>query len=114
MACFDMYGCDEAFRLTIPAIRIAIAKAMAAQKISQAEIAKTLGVAQPAVSKYLSGRYSDDVRAVENAIDKSQLGELVRIAMTGDIKRISKKIDEQAASKRLVEKAMALISPNQS
>jgi predicted transcriptional regulator len=107
----DIYGCDEAFRLTIPAIRIAIAKAMAAQKISQAEIAKRLGVAQPAVSKYLSGKYSADVRAVENSIGKSQLEDLMKVALAGDRTQISRKIDQLAASKRLVEEALALISP---
>ena len=105
-----MYSCNEAFKLTIPAIRIALAKAMAAQKISQSDIAKKLGVAQPAVSKYLSGKYSKEVRAIENAIDRRSLDNLTKAAVAGDKKEITGKIDRLASDKRLVDRAMGFIS----
>ena len=105
-------NCDEVFKLTIPAVRIATAKSLARKyAMSQSEIAKRLGIAQPAVSKYLSGKYTKNVRKLESMIERNKLeAQVSRMIMSGvDRRAIAHKIDEIASSEYLVREAMKLV-----
>lgn len=105
-------NCDEIFKLTIPAARAAIAKALDKKyAMSQQQIAKSLGVAQAAVSKYLSGRYSKRIKAVEKLIEgkRYEMPIAKMIAEREDKKSISSKVDELAANGYVVKEALKLI-----
>ena len=65
---------ERAAKEVIPAIRSAIAKELKNKyKIKEEEIAKYLGIAQAAVSKYISGKYSKKVLAIEEMLDKKMI-----------------------------------------
>ncbi len=67
-------GYERAAKEIIPAIRSAIAKELKNKyKIKEEEIAKYLGIAQAAVSKYISGKYSKKVSEIEEMLDKKMI-----------------------------------------
>ena len=105
-------NCDEIFKLTIPAARAAVAKALDKKyAMSQQQIAKSLGVAQAAISKYLSGRYSQKIKRVERVIEKRRY-EVPIAKMIADKKgreAVSLKVDKLAANGEVVKEALKLI-----
>lgn len=66
----------------MPAVRSIIAKELKYRyKMKEQEIAATLDVAQAAVSKYLNGKYSEKIKAIEAKIDRSRIdGYIAKIA----------------------------------
>ncbi|MBI1973762.1 DUF2703 domain-containing protein [Candidatus Micrarchaeota archaeon] len=54
--------CEVVFKGFLPAIKSSIARELAGRGFTQVEIASQLGLTQAAVSKYLSGAYSDQIR----------------------------------------------------
>jgi predicted transcriptional regulator len=59
--------CEVAIKYFIPATRASIAKILANKyNFSQLEIALKLGITQAAVSKYLNGKYSNEIKRLEN------------------------------------------------
>lgn len=105
-------NCDEIFKLTVPAARIAVARALDKRyKLSQQQIAKGLGIAQAAVSKYLRGRYSQKIKRVERLIEEKRYEAPIArmIAEKRDIKSISVKVDELASNGYVVKEALKLI-----
>ena len=105
-------NCDEVFKLTIPAVRIAAAKSLSKRySMSQSEIAKRLGIAQPAISKYLKGRYTAPIKRLESVVERRRLAEPVaRLAAGRNGRRsVSEKIDEIASSELLVREALKLV-----
>ena len=105
-------NCDEIFKITIPAVRVVVAKSLSRKyKMNQSDIAKQLGVAQAAVSKYLSNRYSAKIAKIEKVIESKKLAqETIRIARSNHDKRIvSQSIDRLAASAPLVKEAFKII-----
>jgi predicted transcriptional regulator len=103
------YNCERAMKLTIPAVRAAVSQRLSSEHdMSETEIAKALGIAQAAVSKYIAGRYSLGVKRLVGAIREKKLeGSLVRamLAKKGK-KEISKLIEGLAASDKLVKIAL--------
>jgi predicted transcriptional regulator len=62
-------ACNNIARLVLPAVRISMAEQLSKRyDLSQEEIAKRLGIAQVAVSKYLNGRYSKSLKRAKNII----------------------------------------------
>jgi predicted transcriptional regulator len=58
--------CEIAIKYFLPATRASIAKVLARDyKFSQNQIAFSLGITQAAVSKYLSGKYSNKIKKLE-------------------------------------------------
>ena len=63
----------------LPALRASAAKMMANEyKMSQMKIAKALNTTQAAVSKYLSGKYSNSVKRFEKTFERSEVETFVR------------------------------------
>ncbi len=78
--------CNNITRLVLPAIRINIAEQLEHKyKLNQKEISYRLGVAQVAVSKYLSGNYSGSLRKVASQVKESGLVD----AMVGKAAKIN-------------------------
>ena len=92
-------------------MRIAVAKSLNRDyKMNQQQIAKNLGVAQAAVSKYLSNKYSPKIAKIEKLIVSKKLEkEIVRAANNEDKKKVTREIDGLASSRLLVEETMRLI-----
>lgn len=67
-------GYARATNEIIPAVRSIIAKELNARyHMKEQDIAKYLGVAQAAVSKYLNGEYSKKIKEIEAKIDRSAI-----------------------------------------
>ncbi len=67
-------GYEKANREIVPAVRYALIKALKTRyNKREEEIARELGMTQAAISKYLNGRLSEKVRAVERRIDRSTI-----------------------------------------
>jgi predicted transcriptional regulator len=75
-------GYMRATKLIVPAARSIIAKELNEKyEMTEQEIANYLDVAQAAVSKYLKGRYSNEIMKIEAGIDRSAIaGHVSRIA----------------------------------
>jgi hypothetical protein len=59
-----------AHKTVVPAVRAKLAKKLVSDMhMSEDEAAKRIGVTQAAVSKYLSGKYSQHIKEVEAKID---------------------------------------------
>jgi len=103
-------SCEQALRLTIPAVRIAVAKTLADHGMQQKEIANALGVVQPAVSKYLNHKYSSKVAKIEQLVKGEGLEKAVaEMALNHKSKaEISKNIDRTASRDILVRFALGL------
>ncbi len=58
--------CEKITKLLLPAVKIMIIKNLSKKyNLNQPEIAKSLGLTQAAVSKYLSGKYSVKIKKLE-------------------------------------------------
>lgn len=103
-------GCEKAMRVTIPAVRVAVARALKREhRMSETLIAKRLGIAQAAVSKYISGNYSKGVaRVVEMVVlRKAHLPIVNAILKGGRTERIPSLVDRVASGDELVAFAFA-------
>jgi predicted transcriptional regulator len=59
--------CEAMIKQLLPAIRAGVTKELARKyNFNQVEIASELGVTQAAVSNYLSGKYAQEIKEVEN------------------------------------------------
>ena len=58
--------CENILKGFLPAIKAGVAKELAKRGFTQVDIAAQLGLTQAAVSKYLSGNYSDSIKQLEN------------------------------------------------
>ncbi len=77
-------GYIRATKLIVPAARSTIARELKYRyKMTEQEIASQLDVAQAAVSKYLSGRYSNEIKEIEQDIDKEWIAEKVSMIAKG-------------------------------
>ncbi len=96
--------------MSISAIRIAAAKALHKKGMSQASIARQLGVAQAAVSKYLSNRYSKKIAKVEKLIESKGLHrEVVGLINAKKTRReILRRIDQIASSNYLLKEVLKI------
>ena len=102
------YRYEDAVKVTIPAVRIAVAIALSKEHgMSETVIANRLGVAQAAVSKYLSGRYSARIgRLVRLIIEKKMHVELVNAINLGQKREnIAILTDKIASNRMLMERA---------
>jgi predicted transcriptional regulator len=102
-------NCDEIFKITIPAVRVAVAKSLAKEhKMNQSDIAKQLGVAQAAVSKYLNSGYSLNISKIEKIIESKKLEkQIVKLIISKkDKEKVSQEIDRLASSGYLVKEAL--------
>lgn len=61
----------------IPAFRARVAKIMKERGMSQEKTASILEITQAAISKYISGRYSDKVKNIENELSDAMANEFV-------------------------------------
>jgi len=87
----------------VPAMRVAVAKELSERGMSQAEIAKRLGVAQAAISKYLNSDYSKKIAALERLIVRRRLErKIVELALAGDKKALEKAFSGLALNSRIV------------
>ncbi len=103
-------SCDEVFKLTIPAVRISVAKVLKRKYgMNQLEIARALGITQAAASKYLSGRHSAKIIKLEKLIHSKKLDDQVATEIKKDRRSASKRFDELASSGFLVSNAMKIL-----
>jgi predicted transcriptional regulator len=103
------YECEGAMRLTIPAMRIAVAKSLKNDHgWSEGRIAKALGIVQPAVSKYMTGNYAPELDAiVKEALSRGLQRPIVEaILKNAGIERINGLIDKASSDKRLISLAV--------
>ncbi len=69
----------------LPALRAGAAKKLVGEYgVSQMEAARMLQTTQAAVSKYLNGRYSAKVKALESSFREGEVEEFVKDLMAGD------------------------------
>ncbi|MDE1861170.1 MAG: hypothetical protein KGH72_05665 [Candidatus Micrarchaeota archaeon] len=67
-------GYERATKEIVPAVRLLIARELKEKyRMKETEIANRLGVAQAAVSKYLSGKYSDRIEELVSRIKKGEI-----------------------------------------
>lgn len=88
--------CKDIIRVVLPAVRASVAEEVHDKySYSQEEIAKRLGVAQVAVSKYLNGRYSKEISQMKKYIIHEKLSdEVVKKVVGGkDRHQIDEAID---------------------
>ncbi len=77
-------GYSRATRVIIPAARSVIARELRQRYgLTEQEIAARLGVAQAAVSKYLSGRYSREIKEVEGRVETQWIATKVGMLAQG-------------------------------
>ncbi len=101
--------CERAIKFTLPAVRISVALALVNKHgMLQADVARILGIAQPEVSKYVSGKYSAKVRRVRFAVERAGLQlPITRMALRDPSTReLSKRIDAAASSPLIIEAAL--------
>ncbi len=102
-------ACIEITKDILPAVRAAIAERLSKEyNYRQIDIAKKLGVAQVAVSKYLNNKYSKHVaRIKEFVVEKGMLNNVIKEILNGDEQtKISRKIDEVCSSDSLLSFSM--------
>ncbi|MEM0154771.1 MAG: hypothetical protein QW814_02975 [Methanothrix sp.] len=96
--------CEKLTKFSIPAVRIALSDTLYGNyKLSQKAIASKLGVAQPAVYKYLSGKYSERVSSVTNFIKSNGIHEPIAKAIISgsNTSKIQEMIEKLASSKKV-------------
>ncbi len=77
-------GYARASKLMIPAARSIIARELKERyQMTEQEIASQLGVAQAAVSKYLSGKYSKAIKDVEKGVDMASIANKISMIAQG-------------------------------
>ncbi len=103
------YEYERALKFTIPAVRIAVAKELRkTHRINEHEIAGRLGIAQAAISKYLNGRYSKEVRRMVDAVESRGLQHRIvnAILSKNEDADVAEAIDDVASSAALVRIAL--------
>ena len=96
--------CEKLTKFSIPAVRIAVSDTLYGNyKLSQETIALKLGVAQPAVYKYLRGKYSERVSMVTNFIKSNGIHEpIAKAIMSGSNSvKVQEMIERLASSKKV-------------
>ncbi len=74
-----------AYDYVVPAARASIAKALVKKyKMSEKDAARMLGVTQAAISKYVSSKYSQKIKEIENTIDPAAIESYVAKVVKGD------------------------------
>ncbi len=80
-------GYTRATKLIIPAARSIIAKELKYRySMTEQDIAAKLGIAQAAVSKYLSGKYSKRIKEIEARINKDWVAHKIEMLANGNNK----------------------------
>ena len=103
------YDYENATKFTIPAVRAAAAISLSKNhNMDETTIAKSLGIAQAAVSKYLSGTYSAKVGMLVGIIEQKGLADQVvgAILSKKGSEQVANLIDRAATSKSLIEAAL--------
>lgn len=96
--------CEKLAKFSIPAIRIAVSGTLYGDyKLSQEAIALKLGVAQPAVCKYLGGRYSGRVSLLADFIKSNGIHEPVAKAIISGSNpaKVQEMIEKLASSRKV-------------
>lgn len=66
-----MESYEVAVKQVIPAARLSIIKSLNSKyRLNETQISRIMGISQAAVSKYLSGKYSDGVVHMEKMVDQ--------------------------------------------
>ena len=92
-------ACEDVTKVFLPAMKAAIAKRLhSSHNFTQVEIAGELGVTQAAVSKYISGDYSDDIKQVERGSNVKKMAEKISAFIAAGKKKRSQMIDEVCKS----------------
>ncbi len=106
-------NCNSVIKLTIPALRISVAcKLKKVYNLNEIEIARRVGIAQAAVSKYLNGRYSARIGKVRGIVESIGLDAPIVKALSKagyDRKHISLLIDAAALNSTLAEKTIKIL-----
>ncbi|MEM5766576.1 MAG: helix-turn-helix domain-containing protein [Candidatus Aenigmatarchaeota archaeon] len=68
--------CEVVVKKIIPAVRVRVAKQLYKKyNFSQEEIANKLNLTQAAISKYLSGKYTEEIRKLERSENVKNISE---------------------------------------
>jgi predicted transcriptional regulator len=105
--------CERLTKFSIPAVRAAVSDALYYDyKMPQAGIAEKLGVAQPAVYKYLKKRYSGNVSMVVDFLkSKNIYKQIVKEAVSGaSSARIQEMVERLASSNELYSYCSSLLA----
>ena len=83
--------CEVVVKQLIPAVRVKVAKELYNKyNFNQKEIAKKLGLSQPAISKYLSGNYTQEIKKLEkDKVVKKISEEIVKAVNENTFKKSS-------------------------
>lgn len=76
---------DRIVKELLPAVKLKVSKEMAKNhNLTQAEIARRVGITQAAISKYLNGKYSKKLLYMESKINNMEIMHLTDEIMKGD------------------------------
>ncbi len=105
------YRYEMAIRLAIPAVRVAVSDTLSKRhNMSETDIAKGLGIAQAAVSKYLSGNYSPKIRAIAKFIESENMHiRIVEAILKKKRENLGDMIDRVASAKKVLDFALGQI-----
>ncbi|MEM5853102.1 MAG: helix-turn-helix domain-containing protein [Candidatus Aenigmatarchaeota archaeon] len=80
--------CEMIVKQIIPAVRVRTTKQLYANGMKQEDIAMKLGLTQAAISKYLTGKYTQEIRKLERSeVVKKISDEIVRVILKKSFKR---------------------------
>ncbi|MEM5855708.1 MAG: helix-turn-helix domain-containing protein, partial [Candidatus Aenigmatarchaeota archaeon] len=80
--------CEMVVKQIIPAVRVRTAKLLYAKGLKQEEIASKLDLTQAAVSKYLSGKYTEKIKKMEKSkVVKKISEEMVEAILNKNFKK---------------------------
>ncbi len=80
-----LFPCEVAFKRFTPAVKAEVARLLSERhSFTQVEIAAELGVTQAAVSEYLSGKYSDEVRKTQEFASVKKAANAIAQAVASD------------------------------
>lgn len=103
------FSYEKAIKSTIPAIRTTVAIELKRKHhMNETEIAKILGIAQAAVSKYLSGSRSPKIDKLARFVAANHMQDKVVKAILSKKgqEEINNQIDKAAAQRSLIRKAL--------
>ena len=82
--------CEVMVKQIIPAVRVKVAKQLYEKHFNQEEIASKLGITQAAVSKYLAGKYTQEIRKLEkDKLVNKISNEIVKVILNKSFKKSS-------------------------
>ncbi|MCL5404983.1 MAG: hypothetical protein M1125_04085 [Candidatus Marsarchaeota archaeon] len=106
--------CEKIARLSVPAVRIAVSETLYNEyNMPQSRIAAALGIAQPAVYKYVHRRYSRSIGTIKGyVLSKGLHNGIIRDIINGKgSEQVSRHIEHVATNKAVLKFCSRALAP---